>query len=103
MAKSVPQVHQADLGEGVYTTGRASAVGLTAAVHRSVTGEWTLEEGPWSLDRGTCLIDEFDKMNDQDGVSLRRPWSSKMPSVRPNCDLPQARCSVIAAAHRRQV
>jgi DNA replication licensing factor MCM2 len=46
----------------VYTTGKgASAVGLTAGVHRDpITKEWTLEGGALVLaDQGVCLIDEY--------------------------------------------
>lgn len=57
----------------VYSTGKgASAVGLTASVHKDpITREWTLEGGALVLaDKGVCLIDEFDKMNEQDRTSI---------------------------------
>ena len=88
----------------VYTTGKGTTTaGLTAtAVRDEVDGRWTLEAGALVLaDKGIALVDEIDKMRNEDRSALHEAMEQQTISVAKagiNATL-KARCALLGAAN----
>ncbi len=88
----------------VYTTGKGTTTaGLTATATRDeFDGRWTLEAGALVLaDKGIALVDEIDKMRNEDRSALHEAMEQQTVSVAKagiNAVL-RARCALLGAAN----
>jgi len=89
----------------VFTSGKgATAAGLTACATHDEFGEgkWTIEAGAMVLaDGGCCIVDELDKMSNQDRSALHEALEHGVVTVHKASihTTLSARCSMLAAAN----
>lgn len=89
--------------KGIYASGRGvTGVGLTAAAINDLNVGWRLEAGAVVLsDRGTCCVDEIDKMTTEDRENLHEAMSLQTVTIhKANIHTTlNARTSILAAAN----
>ncbi|MBI4406316.1 minichromosome maintenance protein MCM [Candidatus Micrarchaeota archaeon] len=90
--------------KGIFTSGKgSSAVGMTASAEKDeLTGGWILKAGAMVLGSGgTVMIDEFDKMNEEDRSALHEALEQQQISIAKAGIITtfQTKTSVLAAAN----
>jgi len=88
---------------GLIVSGKGSSTaGLTASVVKDTSGQFTLEAGAVVLaDQGQLIIDEIDKMGEEDRSALHQAMEQQEVSIAKAgiCTTLQSRCSILAAAN----
>jgi len=89
--------------KNVYVSGGgASGVGMTASAERNTEGEWLLKAGAMVLaNGGMAIIDEFDKMTDEDRGLMHEAMEQQFVSIAKAGMITQfkAEAAVLAAAN----
>lgn len=91
---------------GMYASGKStSGAGLTATAVKDENDKWTLEAGAMVLsDGGMCIIDELDKMNENDRSALHEAMEQQTISVNKAgmSEKLNTRCALLCAANPKE-